>query len=665
MIRRFRLEQKSLYEKLVIAQRVSDMLEKFLDGRLAPLEIGAETGGIEEWDDVVVVHSKDDYEHLQIKRQTTDFCTKDPDLQVYLPKLAKRRATRNKGSKQTSSDSSKSSDSVQAASQESTGNDASDGGPSVLDSAFSSLAKHAGVGTFAQLPERRFQLTLVGAHLHIKKDLTVNHLDELCKLCRQAGLNPTELAQRVDGPTTNAYLWLTTWCGFKDWAQIIATLKRVYVVCEGNDAALRQRSEQCLGRHFTDPVRALERLIMIITAETSDVSALGCRAIIRELKDELRPDIETWAQYLLLDAGQSAGQTWSFSGTHDLGAVTPLSAQGVVTHLWGGSAGNRRLRVYAPYAPPVGATLTLPSAILRMALHLPNGSQSLMFGEPIWRSSVAHEVGHTLGCGESDLGELPWMENAERLVCSQDHQFQTQGAARAEAAALASAMDDLVWQRVVQGVATKIGAIHDPALANAMETIWLDWLVDFTKDPEDRRQFLVQLLYPQTEGKNATHALRLGPRTLDILVSAVELLLLVAVGVGGTDTEWKHFPGCGEVLSIALKYWSGPASGTPEVRLLSDDPLINVVGPSPAPVVILAGVTSPPSVLRNEGMADDADSATSMAAERQPHLLVTRAGVFNHLRKGTLASVQQYFTQQIQDRLIARQSAINTNSKGL
>lgn len=661
MIRRFRLEQKSLYEKLVIAQRVSDMLEKFLDGRVAPLEIGAETGGIEEWDDVVVVHSRESFEHLQIKRQTTDFCTKDPDLLKYQAQRAKRQAARKKSESKTST----SADLSDCASEQSAGADAAKGILSVLDSAFLSLAKHAQLGTFAEMPERRFQLTLVGAHLHIKKDLTVNHLDELCKLCRQPGLDPAELALGEDGPRTRAYQWLTTWCGFKDWAQIIETLKRVSVVCVGNDDALRQRSVQSLGRHFIDPVRALERLLMVITSDISDSAALGCRAIIRALKDELRPDIETWAQYLLLDGGQSGGKTWSFSGTHDLAAVAPLLAQGVVAHLWDGTAGNRRLRVYAPYAPPVGATLTLLSAILRMALHLPNGSQSLLLGEPTWRSSVGHEVGHTFGCAENDFGELPWMENAERLVCSLDHQFQTQGAARAEAAALASAMDDLVWQRVVQGLAIKIAAVNDLALADAMETIWLGWLADFAKDPEDRRQFLEQLLYPQTEGKNATHALRLGPRTLDIVVSAVELLLLVAVGVGGTGTAWKHFPGCGEVLSIALKYWSGPASDAPEVRLLSDDPLINVVGPSPAPVVILSGVTSPPSELLNVGMADDAETATSMAAERQPHLLVTRSGVFNHLRHGTLASVQKHFTKQLQDRLMARQSAIDTNSKGL
>ncbi|ERH50905.1 hypothetical protein O203_11380 [Ectopseudomonas chengduensis] len=668
MIRRFRLEQKSLYEKQVIAQRLSDMLEKFLDGRRAPLEIGAEKGGIEEWDDVVIVHSRDSFEHLQVKRQTTDFCTKDPDMQVYLDKLAKQRRARKK--REAVNAASGSSEPVvtnePVATEESTdGADAGKDSLSVLDLAFSSLAKHTRAGTFAQSPERRFQLTLVGANLKIKDDLTVNHLDELCKLCRQDGLNPSDLAQRVDGPTTRAHLWLTTWCGFADWTQIIDALKRVTVVCVGNDTTLQQRSVQSLSRHFTNPERALERLISVITAEVSDVSALGCHTIIHELRDELRPDIETWAQYVLGDEGQPTGKTWSFSGTYNLGALAPRTAQGVVDHLWGSAPGNRRLRVYAPYAPPIGATLTLPSAILRMALHLPRGCQSLMLGEPTWRTSVGHEVGHTLGCAESDLRDLPWMENAERLVCSLDHEFKTLGAVRAEAAALASAMDDLVWQRVVQSLSAKLVAVKDPALADAMETIWLIWLGGFAKNPENRRQFLEQLLYPETEGKNATHALRLGPRTIDLLVGAIELLLLVAVGVGGTGTTWKHFPNLGEVLSIALKYWSGPATGTSEVREISDDPLLNVIGPSPAPVVVLSGVSTPPSELLNIGMADDAETATSMAAERRPHLLVTRSGVFNQLRYGTLATVQQHFSKQLQDRLLARQSAIDTNTKGI
>lgn len=635
MIRRFRLEQKSHYERLVIAQRLSDMLEKFLSGRPAPLAIGAEQGGIEEWDDVVILHSPDSFEHLQIKRQTTDFDTKNPDKTKHPVKTPK---------------------------------DGSVGTPpeeSVIDSAFTSLAKHAGLGTFNTLPNRQFQLTLLGAHLKIKDDLTVNHLDELCKLCGKDGLDLGELANRQDGPTKRAYLWLTTWCGFKDWDQIRDTLRRVKIVCVGNEDGLKLRSIESLGRHFSNPERALDRLITYITAETSDVSALSCHAAVRELKDELRSDIETWAQYQLREEVRSTGRSWSFAGTHDLGGVAPRSAQGVVEHMWSSKPGNRKLRIYAPYPPFTGASLTLPSAIMRMALHLPNGSQSLMLCEPTWRSSVTHEVGCTLGCTESDLNHLPWLENPELLTCALDHEFKTQNDARVEADALASAMDDLVWQRLTQGVSAKLACITDPALADAMEKVWLEWLPGFTSKPESRRKFLEQLLYPKTEGKNVKHALRLGLRTLDLMVTAVEALLLVAVGLGEKGADWECFPNCGQVLSIALKYWSGPAGSAPEVRELSDDPLMTLIGPSPAPVVILSGVSTSPSDLLNIGMADDAETATSMAAERQPHLLVTRSRMFNHLRNGDLSSVREYFTKQWQDRLLARESAIEKNAKGL
>lgn len=633
MIKRFRLEQKSQYERLVIAQRLSEMLDKYLSGRPAPLSVGAEQGGIEEWDDVVIVHTSDSYEHLQIKRQTTDFDNSNSDKSKVPVKASKN------------------------------GSPGTPPANSVLDTAFASLAKHAAYGTFNSLPHRQFQLTLLGAHLKIKDSLTVNHLDELCKLCRQDGLDLDKLAEREDGPTKRAYLWLTTWCGFTDWDQIRDTLRRVTIVCVGNDANLEKRAAESLGRHFTDPQRTLDRLITYITGEASDVSALGCQAIVRELHNELRPDIETWAQYLFGDEVLPAGRSWSFAGTHDLGGVAAVSAQGVVNHMWSSNPGNRKLRIYAPYAPPVGANLSLPSTILRMALHLSNGSQSLMLGVPTWRSSVGHEVGHTLGCTESDLKNLPWLENPERLGCAQDHEFKSQGEVRAEADALASAMDDLMWQRLIQGVSIKLNAISDTALASAMDVVWQQWLIGFAKDQQSRRKFLDQLLYPMSEGKNAKHALRLGPLTLDLIVTAVEILLLVAVGVGGSGTDWSSFPNCGQVLSIALKYWSGPAGGGSEVRELSDDPLITLIGPSPAPVVILSGVSASPSQLLNIGMADDAEAATSMAAERQPHLLVTRSGALHHLRKGSLASVQAHFAKQWEDRLRARESAIETNVK--
>lgn len=91
MIKRFRLEQKGRYEKLVIARRLSDMLDKYLDGRPAPMFIGAEQGGIPQWDDVVVQHTEEHWEHLQIKRQTTCFSDKHVDKEAFLQSREKRQ----------------------------------------------------------------------------------------------------------------------------------------------------------------------------------------------------------------------------------------------------------------------------------------------------------------------------------------------------------------------------------------------------------------------------------------------------------------------------------------------------------------------------------------------------------------------------------------------
>ncbi|CZY13770.1 hypothetical protein NUKP37_27560 [Klebsiella variicola] len=634
MLRRFRLERKSDYEKLVIAQRLADMLENFLIGRLTPLAIGAEQGSIEEWDDVVIMYSTDHYEHLQIKRQSTDFCTKNPD-QTKQPK----RKPRN-GSVDTEPT------------------------PSVLDTAFSSLARNAASGKLDETPDRKFKLILVGLHLFIKNSLSVNHLEELCELCRRPGLSLDDLASRQDIPTQNAYLWLTTWCGFKDWDQIRDVLRRVEIVCVGNDATLKERTLHSLGRNFSNPERTLQRLINYIATETTDVSAIRCHDVVNALRSELRPDTVTWAQYQLSDGSSAASGPWSLAGTLDLANTTVSPAKAIVEHMWGINSAPRTLRVYAAYSQPPVANLSLSSAIVRMALHLPNGIQVLMLGESIWRSSIAQEIGHTLGGAEDDFSGLPWIENTECLTCAQDHEFNTLRTVREEAEALARAMDDVLWQRLLQHVADKLGTISDPALADAMDAVWNSWLVGFTAVPESRRRFLDRLLYPKTENKNEKHALRLGPRTLSLLVDAVEILLLVSVGFSTRNNHWEFFEDGGTVMSIALQYWSGPASGRTGVRELSDDPLIDVIGPDPDPIIILSGVRAPSSMLLNAGMADDAETATSMAAERQPHLLVTRSEMYRHLSRGTLESVRKYFGQQRIERQRAREAAIDKTTKG-
>lgn len=637
MIKRFRLEQKSKFERFIIAQFLSDMLDKFISGQPSPVEIGSEQGGIPEWDDIVIHHNDGSYEHLQIKRQTTGFCNKHSDKTKASAKQRKPKGTeKNEGSDKEQEPAS-----------------------SVLDSAFISLANWSKENTNSK---RFFNLILMGGNLEIKKELRVSHLEELCKACGQDGIASNALENRDDGPTTQAYNWLTTWCGFSDWTHIINALSRFKVTCVGNDEYVEQQVMNLLGRHFTDSSSTLALLLDYITRETSDVASIKPRTLLRHLNDYLRPEIETWTQYLMSPKSQGSGYLWSVSGIHDVDGEASESSVTVVEKLWGQSSKNGSLRVYADYTPP-NSNLTLHSAVLRLALHLQNGKQGLIYQEPLWRSFVFNELGYTLGNSESDLEDLAWIENSEALTCAFQRELKTHIDTRKEAEDLDKSMDYIVWERLCDKLSERFERINDTALMSAMEATWQVWSEKLTNDSGCRRKLLAKLLYPPTEGTNEKHALRIGPKNINLLVNAIETLLLVAVAVGDSEADWESFPSCGKVLSIALKNWSGPSGDSQEVRELSDDSLTAITGPNPPAVVILSGVSASPSELLNEGMADDAEAATSMAAERQPYLLVTRSRSFNQLRKGSLNKLQDYFGRHLKEQHDARQNAIEGNGK--
>ncbi|WP_319784188.1 ABC-three component system protein [Oceanisphaera sp. IT1-181] len=659
MIRRFRLEQKSYYEKLVIAQLLSDMLDRFLSGRSVPLLIGAEQGGIAEWDDVVIQHDADHWEHLQIKRQSTPFCEKHVDKADYLRSYKPRKKGKNPAS----------SSEVESTTLESGALPADNHFDSELDKAIKSLAAWYHSNDAKNSPKRAFSLTLVGLDVAIKgkgkEVIRINHLHEFCDLCRQDGINLAAFEERDDKPTQLVYKWLTTWCGFSDWKHVQETMRLLTVKAIGDESTLKARAHESLGRHFIEPQRTLDLLLVYISENTTDVSAIGCHAAASHLQAMLRPDAETWTQYLTNPAPE---QGWTVAGTHNLSAKPTFqpahAASEVVSHHWGASTQNRKLRLYAKYSPPVPNTVALPSAILRLALHLKSGSHCLLLGEQVWRLGAENELGRTLGVGELDLDDLPWIENPEGLSCSLGRPLTTLLCARKESAALHSAMNDLVWEQLQRCVAAKLNTIADSDLMAAMDSKWQGWVTELTADQTARQLLLEQMMYPQAEGIDAKQALRIGPRTVELLETAIIMQLLVCVGIGVDDANWRSIPEFGGVLTIALHSWSGVPGDNYGVRPLSDDNLMSVLGPSPAPLVILSGVEASPTSLLDSGMADDSEAGNSMAAQRQPRLLVTRFRLLKQLRTGTLADLKSKYQHHLNDWRMTRTAAMKDNGKG-
>ena len=651
MLKKLRLDQKGRFEKLVIAQRLSDMLDKFLSGRPAPLLIGAEQGGINEWDDVVVHHPDGHYEHLQIKRQTTPFCERHVDKANYINSYIPRGRAKPDA-----------------------GNDSPVVPPdseidSPLDKAMKSLASWITSEKAKQAPSRSFTLILLGLEVPLKgkpgEVITANHLQDFCNQCQKAGLNLDSFSDRADKPTQNVYKWLTTWCEFTSWEHVQTAMRLVTIQAVGDEENLGDRARESLDRHYTDAALSLSTLVEYISATVSDTNAISAHLAAATLRSWRRPDDETWTQYL---ANPAPGRGWQVAGTHGLDSTPsfpPLhAALEVVGHHWAHGGNNRKLRLHAPYCSPTPNAVALPSAILRLALHLKAGSHCLLMGMPGWLAGVQHELGKTLGIGDRDLDDLPWIDNIQPLSCAHGRELSSFVETRKESAVLHEAMNDVVWDKLQLAIATRLEAITDISLLEALEARWHAWAGALGSDAAARESLFEQMMYPKTEGLDGKHALRVGPRTIELLETGLLMMLLVSIAIDDQYHDWRAISGIGEVLGIALRNWSGVLGDNGGVRPLSEN-LMDVLGPSPAPVVVLGGVESSPTGLLQLSMADDLEEANSMAAKRQPRLLVTQFGVLKYLRSGTLVQLRDQFKRHWDAWLAVREAAIKAQGKGL
>ncbi|WP_193090722.1 ABC-three component system protein [Advenella sp. FME57] len=432
--------------------------------------------------------------------------------------------------------------------------------------------------------------------------------------------------------------------------------------CVGDESTLVAGARISLDRHFSDSAMTLSVLLDYIGDSTTDTNAVSCHTAAKHLQKLLRPGVQTWTQYLV---NPIPGLGWTVAGTHDLGNAPTIlphnPAAQIVNHYWAETVPNRKFRLHAEYVRPTKA-LSLPSAILRLALHLKQGSESLLLGEHAWRQGAHNELRSTLGDTERDLENLHWFDNSEALLCAKGRELSSPSGTKVESDDLHSAMNDVVWQQLQVCVGKKLNCINDHDLSVAMAEKWLIWRAELDKDPDARLRLLEQMMYPQTEGINAKHALRIGPRTVELMEAAIIMLLLACVGLGGT--HWRSIEPIGDVLNIALRHWSGEPADTDGPRLLSDGNLRKLLGQSPPPVVILSGVEESATELLQAGMAEDLEAGHSMAAERQPRLLVTRSQVYKQLRTGTLDKLQAYFQKCWNAWHQAREAAIEACEKG-
>ncbi|WP_295566037.1 ABC-three component system protein [uncultured Stenotrophomonas sp.] len=617
MLSKFRLDRRNKYESRLFAQKLAEMIVGVVNSVPHASEIGSEQGGIPHWDDIVEVRCDGTIAHTQVKRQSESFSTYPPV----------RPST--------------------------------DAKTSALDDALESLATSIDRHDLDAPGKRFFELIVFGPGVLVKRGIRVEKFSEIVDICSTESFSCQKMEQRDDSTARDVFQWLTTWCGFRDWAHIQSALSRLRVTFGGTEEQIDGKILASLASVFTDPHTARESLLSYAFDEASDVGAISRRALMQRLKHLLRPDIASWTQYLKVDGFSR----WELSGIHDLESQDAERAAGIVTRLWSNGGERRVLQFQAPLTSIDVGKISLPHAILRLALHLSGGAQCLLEDVGAWKAKASDLAGQTMGHSASDLRDLPWAESQPRPGPAM-RSLDGVGPSNSEASSLMQAMDMQVLGQLAKCVNDSLERVMDEALQAELAALWNEWHTGLADDPAELRSLFASMLHPATEGLAHGSLLRVGPRALDLLDNAIMTLLVVAVSIGGKGSTWSHFTDCGAVLSIALKQWSGPVGSQSGRRHLESDDLHDIIGPKPNAVVVLSGIDSPADSILQPTLSGAPYDETSFMAQRRPKVLVTGHRIDRFLRKGKLEDVRMHFRSQWDAQISARNQAIENATDG-
>lgn len=616
MLNKLRLDQTKNYEKAIAANEIAQMLVAFIQGREHSLCIGAEQGGIDKWDDFVIVTSDGTYKHIQAKRQQTDFsassckCIRDRDQNGNLRPL------------------------------------------SPLDKTMQSLAnwvQHNDLNTAS--PKRHFVIELPDNTTHIKKEIQVRHFHTLCQnhICSVTIAQGLEALARSDKSTKNCFNWLTTWCDFSDWDHILKALRLLEIKQSGNPNDIEERTETTLSHVFWQPIEVRKKIISYIDENSTYTGAISPRPLLKQLKDYLLPGIATWTQY------QKNNSKWKISGIHDLDFNEIERASFVVPSLWS----NDRAR-HLKFDVPVDDTTKLSKSIVHLALHLQGQVNAHCTNSSCWKQKIETLIGGTLGITCSNCNTLCICENPTSFSVSDFKELCTRQEFDTEADNIRQEMVKVTWNLIVQELEQKLDDMQTSDLRDSIEACWKSWKSTLEQDPSEQENLFSRMLHAQAEGNDISAELRVGPKTISLIADGIFLLLIVSIGLSDTNADWKSIGEKLSVNTIGLNYWSDPSNSPRKVRDLNDEGIGILIGKEPYDVLILSKTHVSSSEIFEVTLASDVSDNNNLTNPHRPKLLVTNDLRFKTLiKKGNKSKLRSYLTEALEKRLTSLKQSID------
>lgn len=604
---KLRLDLTKAYELAIATSIVSDMLVPFIRGHSHSLGIGIEQGDIQNWDDFVIKQNSSSYEYVQVKRQHVPFGP-EPDL----PSRGLYKQGSRKGEQRDLSP---------------------------LDESMKTLGTlFTDTGPIYTTVQRTFVVIVPSFSVQIKQGLTANDLYNLCA----TEITPsTTLAgfQSIASttPFSNIISWLKTWCGFNNEAHILQALRNFKIIQLGNENDINTNTTKTLSICFNQPDKVLKEISSYIQENTSYTSFITPRPIAGQLISYLLPGNQRWTQF------KQIGSEWEISGTH--GKVTDEieNASTVVSALWT----NPNASV-VKYHSKGNLRDKLPSAFIRLVLHLQPASLAHINNVDSWHLEIKKLIGNTLGIAENDCDTLCIIDDPNPHSSSGTRKLELLRHHDDEAAKLSDEMHNRTWRLIGEAIHEKIAHTEVVEVRDAVEERWLEWKRLLDIDINKQKEICKSMLHPVAEGDDIQAELRIGPKTVSLIADGFYILLIIAVCFDELPGTWESIGNQITINVKALRYWSGPVGIIRRVRKLDDEEVIgSLLGKESSKILVLSEVELTSEQILESSLAESEESGGSIASAHRPTLLITNSPKFKRLiRKSNITEIRAFLQDE-------------------
>lgn len=599
------------------------MLVSFIKGRSHYLSVGAEQGDVDTWDDLVIEVKVGHYVHYQIKRQNTNFSTHNS---------IRDTITRRDGTVVPRD-------------------------LSTIDKSLKALADWIN-NSGNDLSTKEFCIELPTSEVQFKKDLSVRNFKEFIQVHYKSDVAIVQgLSELASGSSSvkRIFEWLTTWCGFDDWAHILKLLSVLKIQDSGAEIDIESRTNNLLSEVFvTDKVDEVRLKIKSYVAENATFTgAIKPRALVLILKEYLQSNVGSWTQY------DKQGTQWCISGINDIETNTEIERPSlVVPKLWNNdSLQNFKMNV------EIGGACNITDSLLRMVIHQPGNSNAHCINKENIKNTIENRIGGTLGISETDVQNISIIENNEIFKSSDSRQLTSRTQGEDCSCALEKAMDFETWNTVCKLIDRKIddmGNVDSTTLRDKVEERWAIWKEQLTSDHNLIGNLFRSMVHPTAEGDDIKGKYRVGPKTAQHLTDSLYLLLIIAISLDpDNEGNWNKISSKYNLVSIGLEYWSGESGKPRRVRNIDEDGEV-IIGRERANVLIFSKIrTSPNDVMEDLINTPSTQEINSLGDGKIPDLIMTFNKKFRKLISyGDFNNVQRYIASELRKTDVITESNI-------